>query len=1137
MPPIPPIDNQVALDEQLSLSDQDVDILHQIILRAEEQPDVETLPFRAIFAAYDAVLSEHGIEAERDQVYLRVLFQLGDRRLHGDGLYGRFEALLAHMGIQLEYADGNATTDGENYGDYSVQEVEGRDAGGGLQMLPNGGTTAKQRGGGGRQRRASFNSMYDAANETTRSIYRPSSRSSVSRLEVGTRHESSSPDRRPTTPYFPERRLSADALQEAGRGLAMLNGLSQRENHNLRGREPTIQSPHVREHIVKPFKSRLPIRQTRPPSDSSGEDSVEPAEPESADDYEIEKHHPPAELLYQPSLPNLLRDAQTFDMYRQQAAIRQVFARWAERAVQKRILYNNNMEKVAIQHDAKILLRQALEIWRVVFQTKRQEAQTERFFAHLEERAARARDLYLLTKAFTHWAQVTSEEVERTSAARQHILCIKYFNAWREITAVNELKVQRFVLKKPFNLWRAKLRQIARNEEHVPVLYRKNLVKNAYWQWFWSFCDRRAPEWRDYRLKHRSLIAWLRELRTRREREQEIDLNNRHTLLQSTFQKWAQRTRDILVAEQQADSRWMCKIARDNVTEWHAEAKLRPVAIQVSRHVDKRILRGAANVWSLRARMEKQAREVDRLRVMRNAWTSWNDRLRWQALSARIDTRVVTQTLYKWVLLERTLLMTRIREQRLKGEMMHRLLLNPRTLYTDLLHRERDFRDHRTRELLRSKLGHWHQKLVVQRQRERVALEFYAPRVEQESLEIWRTRMRYVNSLESWVQDARYYFLASKTIKQWRAATVESSKRRRQDAYAAVRRRVKVNSAVQALTNWRLRVDYITAMENRAADLHRNKVSKKGIEVFDRWRQQSARRVQTLRDAEIYYNRQLAYNNLTHLFTTFTKYRAQESKAAQFLDIHVSGVAMTQFRKLSLRAFQIRASVETAEAMQERNLRKHFRNMFRHWLGKVRMGGGLLSGAPARNGHGASMMGTSTAALGSSSRPTNQYDTNASVSAGGGEGGGGGEWPGPDTTLQLGDLNLRPGLDTYYGSTTPRTPAPTPGYLNSPSKRAARAKALSQLSTTPATPLRTPFAARLMAERATDPSRLRLPPPLSGLRRGMYGRSVLATNVRFALDEEVEEEEGEEGDDEGEEEEGHPESPSDGRMGSRSSRT
>lgn len=1028
----------------------DVEILYHIIKRAEQKPDVERHPFRAIFAAYDAVLLENDIQADKDQKYLRFLFQLGDKRKRwrGQNLYARFEALLLRMGIQLEEGDG-PEENGQffpNVDDYTERhersDKENPQLNGDFRPSV-------------RQRRASFNSMYDAANEfTQRSIYRPSSRSSLSRLHTGARASSVSPSRRFERAPILNRRRSIS--RDGGNRLVPDERLNAISNWMEASAQPIRSSnwtaaPELDEAPNGHYK--VNGGDTIP---GSYEESVVPIESFSSDDdHGVPTREPPVELVYRPTLPHLLRDASMFNTYRQQGALRQLFAQWAERSKRQQAICRD-MEQVAIRRDRNTLFRQAYDIWRGKLYAKRQEAQTERFFKHLENRASRARDLYLLTKAFTHWVQITSEEVERTSAARRHILCVKYFNAWREITAVNELKIQRLTLKRPFKAWRAKLAQLRRNGDNAVTVYRANLTKNAYWGWFWSFCDQRAPLWRDYHLKRRSLICWLRALRTQRERDHEIDSNNKHVVLQSALQKWAQRSRTVTVAQYQADANWKSKSVSHSMSDWRVQSRLQPIATKVSNMVDRRIVRTAGNFWSLRTRMERQSREIDRLRVMRNAWIAWNDQLRCKALSERINERIAMQALYKWVLMERCSLMTRIRQQRLKDEMLYRLMMNSRGLYTTLLQQEEDFRATRKRELLRSKFDLWKKQLGLQRQREHVALEFYAPRVEHESLDIWRTRVEHLTKLEDWADDARYYFLITRSIKKWHAESLISSKRRRQEAYATVRRRLKKNSAAEALLIWRSKYAEISDLEQQADDVYTNKLFRTATYVFDVWNKRSADRIQNIRDSEVYYNRQQAYSYLTRVVGSLSRVRSLEEKASQFSDIRGTGIATAQLRKLSLRVFQIGKSLETADALNGRNLRKHIRNMFRHWLEKARAsqdsGDGRRSDLSFANDE--------------------VHDTESTD-----------EWPLVDSTLRISDLG--PIL----------TPTPTPGYLSSPSKRAARARALAHMSTTPATPKRTPFAARLMAQASTEPRHI---PGKKSIKR----RSSLGTNVRFADDEE-----------------------------------
>ncbi|OJJ35112.1 hypothetical protein ASPWEDRAFT_27785 [Aspergillus wentii DTO 134E9] len=1080
MPPNP-LQRKALSQETPSLSDEDVGLLYQVITCAEQKQEHKQLPFRALFAAYDEVIAEHAVDADPSHACLRFLFKMGNKDVRGDTLYDKFENVLQQMGIVLDFGDdddshGNKTHEYQNSIDgWHTDNVTG--------TLPQEDTTQRTR-----RRRASFNSMYDVGEDATQRSFanRPSSRSSLSRLQTGKPkfsepRESLGRAANNNVPDFTDRTQLIAQFLDVGRRLINRMGQPKLEKDKADEAPPT-NGRHARSAVDRDRSKRM-VEASRTGNswssassndgdadgDGDGDDDEGSSEPSQVDNNIVEKHQPPPEMLYRPSLSDLLRDASTFNMYRQRAISRRILTQWLKKAVQVQQTHQN-MEVVAVNRDWNTLVRQGFQSWRSIIQGKRQTARTERFFKHLEQRAGRARDLYLVTKAFTHWAQISADEVAKTNAARRHVLGVKYFNAWRDITAVNELKAQRFSLRRPFNAWRKKAQQVKEIESTAVAVQNTNLRHAVYWQWFWSFCDRRAPQWYDYRLKRRALLYWLRKFRTNRERNHEIELKNKRFTLGSALQMWSQRSKAITAAEQEATAMQRQQLLNETYEEWKIKFQLAPAAIRVSGLVDKRVLQTTFKQWTLRLQMVQASREMDQLRVMRNSWTAWNDLLRCQALSARIEERLKMETMYKWILAERYRLMQRIRGQRIKREVFSIFVTNVRTTYTRLLHHADMHEDHRSGELLRAKFSDWREQLYLQRQRESIAVEdFYAPRLQKESMTAWKSKHQHVTKMEGWAQDARFYFLATRFVKGWHVATLESAKRRRQDAYAKTRRKMKVNIATKAMTSWQSKARHVLDMEQQARDFHRKRTLGSASELVMQWHDQTSKRMQDCEEADIYYSRQVAYEQLMRWTEAFIDTRDLEQQASGIYRVHVLKQANIQLRKLSLRIFQLKSTDETAEALKERNLRKHSRTMFRHWLDKARIQfesrdspGPLVT--PARNFDGAGGMGSDRTV----------FDP----------------WPQTNTTPFR--FNNFP---TQGPSTTPLT---TPNFLTSPSKRAARTKAIEQVSTTPATPLQTPFASRLlragvMAGRTA-----------STTRRGRNGRgSSLGTSVRF-VDEEPE---------------------------------
>ncbi|RAL17096.1 Sfi1 family protein [Aspergillus homomorphus CBS 101889] len=1080
MPPVPFKRKPLSYEDPL-LSDDDVGFLYQVITRAERDPEVERLPYRVLFDAYDQVIAEHGVDADPGYACMRFLLKMGSKDLVGETLFEKFENLLERMGIVIEIGEDDGQE--ETYAD-TVPSVESRvrkrrqDATGETTepTYPEIQTPLR--------RRASFNSMYDVGEDPTQRsfINRPSSRSSMSRLQTG-KPEYPFAD---STPYTkraiaskgtdsPDRtQLIAQFLDVGRRLMSRFDLLAAAKSKSAPEEKPMPNGLYARAAVDRDRSERIAEASRSRLSKSSSSSEEEEEQSSSSQDEasgSFERPEAPPELLYRPSLSDLLRDASTFNMYRQRAIHRRILTQWLKKAVEKRQTHHH-LEAVASNRDRGTLLRQAFETWHGKIIEKRRTERTERFFKHLEERAGRARDLYLLTKAFSHWAQFTSEEIARTSAARRHILSVKYFNAWREITAVNELKAQRFALRRPFNAWRRKARQLKEAEAEAVAIHDEKLTNAAYWQWFWHFCEQRAPQWYDHCLKRRSLLYWLRKFRTNRERNHEIEVWNRQNLLTSTWQAWYHRTEGVIDMEHEAASIHRRQLLGEAFREWRAQAHLAPVAGRVSQMVDNRILRSAYQQWINRVQMLQQAREMDRYRIVRNSWTAWNDLLRCQALHARIEERLKLEAMYKWILAERYRLMQRIREQRIKHETLSRFVTNIRGTYSVLLDRAEAYERRQTKDLLRSKLQCWRDQLALQHERDTVAFEFYAPRLAQESLVAWRSKLQHVAKIEGWAHNARFYFLATKYLKQWRVAATESAKRRRQEAYVKTRRKHKIRLATDALLHWLSKARTVADLEHQAIQFSRQKVLIIASELLGRWQDKTITRIQECDYADNHFARQNVQEQLTRWVEHLAKVRRQEEQADSIHQLHALSQASSQLRKLSFRVFQIKSSFETADAMKDRNLRKHTRGMFRNWLDRAR------TKLEARDTAGPLLS------------PRKNFDAPLGL----------------DTNRRL--------FDTYYQVETPfkiyatepqvtsTTPLATPNFLTSPSRRAA--PSLAQGSTTPATPLYTPFASRLLRAGA-------LPRTLSSRRRA--GRSsALGTSVRF-VDEE-------------------PESPTDGRRSS-----
>ena len=759
------------------------------------------------------------------------------------------------------------------------------------------------------------------------------------------------------------------------------------------------------------------------------------------------------ELLYRPSDTQLLRDAHTFHHFRIRSVADNAIKKWVLAAVRAR-RDHYDMEMLAIEHDTKILCRQAFDHWRSRLVAKVQALETERFFERLELRAGKARDLHLLTKAFTHWAQCAQDEVLYTSNARRHILNTKYFNAWREITAVNNLKVRRQVLRKFFGIWKGNYVRSLSGDVKAISVYHENLARTVYWRWFWAFCERRAPEWRAGKLKSRHLAQWVITLRQNLRRKDYSRQYHAEKSKREVFKPWLERTRIILSDSRQATLYQQRSLATQCTSAWRLWLRHAPIARQISNMVDWRVACETFGILVARHRVEKQAEDLNRLRIVRNAWTHWNDRLRWETLANQINDRVLLEALYRWVLAERVMLLRRLHDQRLKQRCFAILVGCSTTMQRQRANNLAVTETNRNRRSASSIIRCWKYKMQLQRQHKEMALEFQAPRIAHEALDLWRTRYVHSQKLAGWARDADFFFLATRTLKRWKAAIVEAKRQKRRDAYIQIRRRTKMALARSVIRRWRDASIQILSMQQKAYDLDLGRCLDFGSTLFDHWRSRSEFTRVRHYETENIYEGEIARKWMQTWKGRASHHWQMEEQARLNSDGHVANLASGLLRKLRLRILEVRGRErgrnEIAESFKQWNKRRHLQRVLRHWHLQTasRLGQINVDVSPSSKGRRLGL----AADAGDQDGLTQRAE----------------DWTAFDEGFDIGEW--MPAQEAQSNTT------PLPGYLNTPSKRAARARALVQASTTPATPVGTPLQRRLWSQMRTT-------------RRGEIGRA------------------------------------------------
>ncbi|KAL8670976.1 MAG: hypothetical protein Q9168_004507 [Polycauliona sp. 1 TL-2023] len=1051
MPPVsPPSDQQDTADDFSPLSDEDVGILYEIITSAAQDSNVDAQPFRAIFSSYDTVLAQHGLRPDHDQIYLRFLLRLGGNRHPGETLYDSFEALLAEMGIQIEL---------------DPEQNEIQDVTRSLDPTARNSPEPRARSRAGSDmatfsRNASFHASPGGNLELgTITKLRSSSRASISDLRDT---QVAQADIRPST------RASIRPSERFERRRAPRPTASQQARGRLTAREFASNLQHVQRRHASASATRSSIapdrnhlqRHSRARSNQFAQ--VEPAEGPlpSTGDYQdftqdLERpeygHHrlnsPPRrhvksyqidgrELFYQPTEAQLLRDADDFLHSKTRALARSIVRRWQSIAqdLQER---HERMGDMALNHDLGILLRQSFDQWRGVWQLKKQAATSDRYFMQLEQRAHKARDLYLLTKAFTHWQQISSDKIKHTLEARRHVLRVKYFNAWLELAVVNHRKVQLHGERKFYNVWYRRHLDIIRSSDRASLARSHNLKRTAYWKWFWAFCERRAPQWKKRRLQSTIFSRWSFSVQQILYREYEVRVRNDQSIKRASILKWLQQARSILSHTAEADKFCHGKITARSMLACRRATKFTPLVRQVSNMADWRIAGSTFALLVNKLRSEQQAKKVNQLRILKSCWTAWNDRLRWQTLEARIDDRVRVQALYKWVLAERCVLLQRLCEQRSMHSSLQRLMHQCRARLTTQRAVCDDFKRRRQDCTSRLIINRWRRTIDSFRHNAHMALEFEAPRIAQDTMFVWTEKMDHVRKINEWAVDASYYFRTVRFLRRWRVATAEAKRRRYRDAYASIRRRNKMTLARNCLQIWRDRAQANIQMQEQAQLYDQQQLLRYSTSLFDHWKHWHDSFIERQDQTSIQFDQRLAYNQLDRWIVRHRTQAQLQELASVHAGLHVSTIASNWLHKLQLRVIELKGRESNVELFRRRSRKRHLRAFLRRWGEKFAM---------ARNPQ---------------RRQEIEGQDEAARRAG--------EWTDMEEGLDVGDW--------IPGSNARSSGTPFAAHLSTPSKRAARAKEVLKMSTTPAG---TPSTTRMLSQLGRTPR---------SVRRGELGRS------------------------------------------------
>ncbi|KAL6896279.1 Sfi1 spindle body domain-containing protein [Trichoderma longibrachiatum] len=466
------------------LIELDIAVLHAIITAAQEHldnaPGPKPLPAAALFKAYDEILPQHGIDPESDHHLSALVFRVGGEQGPGS-LLDKFQSILGRIGIVLEFSD-DSTTSPEGYPEHPLSP-EPLDT---HRWYPDDLPIDEDEDAPPKRPRA-----YSAT-----SLGTDTAPQKIQSQEPSTKKEYQSRDDHAPAPTDGNAYSSAQISSTATR-------------HG---------DPY--HHYPSPLFDHLPLDLDHPDDNPKARRLI-PQTDISLRSAERKSEHD-AQTVDQPLGRVKDRDEIRFSDVEDDEKLAHDAAKQEKRHPKKTIENNKHNDRTEDEDMAQPphYLPKGVQ---TAAQSERDEppvsvpSENEHTFSrwHQERlltRATRAREIYLASKVFNHWADRTAGRLEREGVARRHMIRFRCFQGWScapslRYPIVENLKALTAVQK----LHRAvsyQQEQLSLAASVIAQRHRARVASRVCDQWCSHLVALAYRRKLDKKLKQRALLAW-----------------------------------------------------------------------------------------------------------------------------------------------------------------------------------------------------------------------------------------------------------------------------------------------------------------------------------------------------------------------------------------------------------------------------------------------------------------------------------------------------------------------------------------------------------------------------------------------------------------------------------------------------
>ncbi|KAF3917432.1 hypothetical protein ABW21_db0207305 [Orbilia brochopaga] len=301
---------------------------------------------------------------------------------------------------------------------------------------------------------------------------------------------------------------------------------------------------------------------------------------------------------------------------RQISFARDIIRYWRSRAY--RITdYHQLQWDLACSKDQRVLASQVLDIWRVAS-----------YWRDLERRVVRQRQQAILARCLDLWRMKAVVKARRKETINRNILMRKVFRAWKAQAQNTQDKLRRFQLASYLRKWRQRLAHTRALQDIAQQRYDRDLKYRAYWTLFYGFCNIRAPQINELRVKRSAILLMRSRLATLKENERVADDLYCFSLLKRFLRMWHGDLTWIREISAKADEERRYMLLYKGTLTWRREARFAPLVRQHQENHDANQSTALLALWRNRLRQIKAADHVKKINVLKTSLRTWRLHLR-----------------------------------------------------------------------------------------------------------------------------------------------------------------------------------------------------------------------------------------------------------------------------------------------------------------------------------------------------------------------------------------------------------------------------------------------------------------------------------------------------------------------------